>query len=431
MRLRASAAILALLILLIGGAGYYFSAVNPITSHISQGLELKGGIHIVLQAKDPNATSQQVKDAMKIIEYRVNKLGVSNPVVQFESPNRIVVDVAGVQDIGQAEKVIGTTAKLQFAALKYKADGTPETDPTTGGYMIDPNKIYLEGKDLKKASVYSGQSGDFGVTLQLNDVGAQKFADATKANVGKPIAIVLDGKIFSAPVVQSVIVNGTASITGNYDAKSAQQLADVLNGGALPVDLVQKEAKSVSATLGSDSFQRSLKAGAIGLGGIALFMLLRYRGAGLLATIALMLYLMINLGVLIGIGQVFDLADIAAVILSLGIAVDANVITFERVKEEIKAGRTLRSGMEAGFKRAFSTVFDANVTTIIASLLLYWMGRGGVKGFGLTLAIGVAISMFTAITVSRWFLRLAADGGLSSDFLFGVKVQTTKKEVTR
>lgn len=430
MRLRASAAVLAVLILLVGLGGYYFSALNPITKHITQGLELQGGIHMVLQAKDPAATPAQVQAAMKVIDVRVNGMGVSNAVVQFQQPNRISVDLAGVKDLAAAEQQIGQTAKLQFAALQYDAKGVPVQD-ASGNYTIDPTKIYLDGTDLQKASVAPYGDGSFEVLLQLNSAGAQKFANATKAELGKQLAIVLDGKVYSAPRVQTVIANGQASITGGYTAQGAQALANVLNGGALPVDLVQIEAKVVGATLGAKAFHDSVKAGVIGLTAVALFMLLRYRGAGLLADTALVLYLFITLWVLISIGQVFGLADIAGLILSIGMAVDANVIIFERVKEEIRNGRTLRSGIDHGFKRAFWTVFDANVTTIISALLLYWMGSGSVKGFGLTLAIGVALSMITAIWVTRLLLKLAVDGGLSARFLFGEQVQSTKKEVTR
>ncbi|BDG59271.1 protein translocase subunit SecD [Caldinitratiruptor microaerophilus] len=415
MRVRSAAALLALL-LLIGGAGYYFLRVKPLYNLMKQGLDIKGGVRLVLEGVDtPEAkvTRDAMQRAMDVIEYRVNKLGVSEPNIQLEGDRRIIVELADVPNVEQARQVIGKTALLKFV------------DP-------DGNTV-LTGKDLVKAQVIQTGQGrtEFGVSLELSPEGTKKFADATTKFVGRQIAIYLDEDVISAPVVNEPIPSGRAQITGNFTAESAKQLADLLNGGALPVKLNIIENRTVSATLGRTALALSLRAGLIGLGLVAAYMVLFYRVPGLLADFALVLYLLLTLGVLYGIGAVLTLPGIAGIVLSLGMAVDANVLIFERVKDELRRGTGLRSAIDAGFKRAFSAILDSNVTTVVAAAVLYWLGTGPIRGFGLTLGLGVLISMFTAITFSRWLLKLAVGTGwFGPKTLFGAHGMTIQREVT-
>lgn len=392
--MRAAALLLALL-LLIGGAGYYFTAIKPIDSMMKKGLDIKGGVRLVLEGRDtPEAkvTREAMEQALKVIEFRVNKLGVSEPNIQLEGANRIIVELAGVENTEQARRDIGTTAQLKF---------------------VDPDgNVVLTGQDVADAQAFQNtQSGGFGVSLDLKGEGPKKFAEATAKHLNKQIAILLDDQVISAPVVQSVIDSGKAQITGSFTAEEAQRLANLIKGGALPVKLEIIENRAVSATLGQDSFARSVRAGAVGALLVALFMLLRYRIPGAVAVVALCVYLGLTIASIIALGAVLTLPGIAGIILSVGMAVDANVLIFERIREELRKGSGLRTGIDAGFRNAFSAVIDSNVTTILAALILYWLGTGPVKGFGLTLAIGVAISMFTAITLTRWILKLVVATG--------------------
>lgn len=387
--MRAAAALLALL-LLIGGASYYFTAVRPIDGMIKKGLDIKGGVRLVLEGRDtPEAkvTKEAMTQALKVIEFRVNKLGVSEPNIQLEGNNRIIVELADVANTEEARKTIGTTAQLKF---------------------VDPDgQVVLTGSDVADAQAFQNtQAGGFGVSLDLKGEGPKKFADATAKYLGRQIAIQLDDQVISAPVVQSVIDSGKAQITGNFTAAEAQRLANLIKGGALPVRLEIIENRTVSATLGTDSFQKSVKAGLIGALLVGLFMLLRYRIPGFIAVIALVVYMWLTIATIVALSAVLTLPGIAGIILSVGMAVDANVLIFERIREELRKGAGLRTGVDGGFRHAYSAVIDSNVTTILAALILYWLGSGPVKGFGLTLGIGVAISMFTAITLTRWLIKL-------------------------
>lgn len=391
------------LLLLIGGASYYFGIQSPIHQDIKKGLDIKGGVRLVLQGEStPEApvTRERMERALEIIRYRVDTMGVSEPVIQLEGSDRIIVELADVTDTAEAAKLIGKTAFLTFLS----PDG----------------EVVVTGEDLDRAAVTDDGYGGYAVSLQLKGAGIDKFTEATRTYLGQPIAIVIDDQIYSAPVVQNVIANGRAQITGNFSLQEAKQLSDILNGGALPVQLEIIENRSISATLGEESFARSVRAGLIGLALVAAFMVLFYRVPGFLAVFALLVYVLLTFSVLLSLNAVLTLPGLAGIILSLGMAVDANVVIFERIREEVRNGKSLRGALQTGFKRAFTAVVDANITTIIAAVVLYYLGTGPIKGFGLTLGIGVAMSLFTAVTFTRWLLILAVrTGWFGAPLLFG------------
>lgn len=368
----------------------------PVTKHVRLGLDLKGGVHVVLQAVDtPEAkvTPEAMKRVIGILEERINRFGVTEPVIQQQGSRRVIVEIAGVKD---PEEVVGTLIKTAY--LEFKTEG---------------GEVIVTGRDLKEArESLDPQSNQPEVNLTFNPVGAKKFAEATTENVGRKIAIYLDGKMIQEPTVQEPITNGRARITGYSTLEEAHRIAVLLQSGALPVKLEVLEKRTVGPTLGADSLDKSLKAGAIGLLAILLFMILYYRVPGLVANFSLVIYALLVLFIFIAFGVTMTLPGIAGYILGLAVAVDANIIIFERLKEELRSGKTLRTGIDDGFKRAFVAIFDANLTTVLAALVLYYFGTGPIKGFAVTLAIGVAVSMFTAITMTRWLLHLVAGTGL-------------------
>jgi preprotein translocase subunit SecD len=410
--MRRAVAWLTILVVALAGLGFYFGMpvkngekTQPrILNYLKLGLDLKGGVYQVLEGVDSElgpVTPDSIQQAKAVIENRINKLGVSEPVVQVDGKNRIIVQLADVKDTEQAKAIIGKTAALSF---------------------VDPEgKVVLDGKDVEKATAASS-NGQYVVLLKLKGEGPKKFEEATTKFVGKQIAIKLDEEVISAPVVQGAIPAGNdATITGNFDAKSAKNLADLINGGALPIKLEVKESRVVSATLGSDSLARSAIAGAIGLGFVLVFMVVLYRLPGLMADLALLIYAVLTVGFLIAINAVMTLPGFAGLLLSIGMAVDGNVLINERIKEELQAGKGLRSSIDTGFHRAVWTVVDSQVTTLIAGIILWYFGTGPVKGFALTLSVGTVLSMFTSITVSRWLINLLADTGRFGRELFGVK----------
>lgn len=368
----------------------------PFTNLIKQGLDLKGGVHVVLEAKDtPEApvTPERVQQAMAIIENRVNARGVAEPIIQLQGSRRIIVELAGEKDPDEAVRTLIKTAYLEFKT----EDGT----------------TVLTGRQLKNAvEAKDPQSGRVVVNLEFEPDGAKIFADVTAANVGKRIAILLDKQVIQAPVVQGPIPNGRAEITGYESLEEAHNIAILLRSGALPVKVDVMEKRTVGPTLGADSLSRSIKAGIAGLIAILVFMMLYYRIPGLIANLALIIYALIVLMIFAALHVTMTLPGIAGFLLSLGIAVDANVIIFERLKEELWTGKSLRSAIDAGFKRAFVAIFDSNVTTLIAAAVLYYFGTGLIKGFAVTLSIGILASMFTAITMTRWLLHLVAGSNL-------------------
>ncbi|MCL4397700.1 protein translocase subunit SecD [Patescibacteria group bacterium] len=380
---------------------------------IKEGLDLAGGTQLTLQADMSNinpSDRQTALDSLKsIIERRVNLYGISEPVVQTSKVNndyRIVVELAGVTDVQQALDLIGKTAELTFReeAATDSANVATEAAQIYGPYQVLTN---LTGKDLQKATPgFDQQTGEPDVQLAFNDQGTQKFAQITKENIGKRVAIFLDNQLLLAPTVQSVIPNGQAVITGQFTAQQAKEIAIELNSGALPAPVRVVEQRSIGATLGQDSIHKSLIAGLVGLSIVALFMIANYGKLGLFADLALVIYSLTVMAIFKLIPVTLTLAGIAGFILSIGMAVDANILIFERMKEEIRWGRNRLAAMELGFTRAFPSIRDSNMSSLITCAILYWFGTGAVRGFAVTLAIGITVSLFTAVTVTRTLLRL-------------------------
>jgi preprotein translocase subunit SecD len=380
---------------------------------VHEGLDLQGGTHLVYQLDTSKIESKDIATAsqsvVNVIDRRINALGVSEPVIQpakIGDKQTVIVELPGVSDVNEAINLIGKTAQLKFNEQK---DTTIEAGTTiSGGTTIGGWKdTDLTGANLKRAEVQFDQNtGEPQVSIQFDADGTKKFADLTKKNLQKPLAIFLDDDLITNPTVQTEITDGQAVINGNFDIKSAKELALQLNAGAMPVPISLIEQRNIGATLGSESVQRSLVAGLIGLLLIAIFMIVYYRLPGLMATLALIVYALVTLALFKLIPVTLTLAGIAGFILSIGMAVDANILIFERTKEELARGKTIGLSLEEGFKRAWSSIRDSNFSSLITCLILYFSTTGLVRGFAITLAIGILVSLFTAITVSRTFLRL-------------------------
>lgn len=382
-------------------AGY---KIIPIKESIKLGLDLRGGVSVLLEAKPKpgeKVTDEKMTGAENVIRSRIDQLGVTEPVIVRQGDTRILVELPGVEDSQRALEIIGKTASLQFVG--------PD------------NEVILTGDNVKDAKAVYGQQNEPMVSLKFDSEGAKKFAKATEKYLKQPIAIVLDEQLISAPTVEDVITNGEAVITNIQSIENAAELAALIRAGALPVDLEQRQVMTVGPTLGADSLNKSLKAGLIGVVLVFLFMLFYYRIPGLVADFSLLVYIMLVLTIFSAIGATLTLPGIAGFILSIGMAVDANVLIFERMKEELRNGKTLRAAVDAGFHRALTTIIDSNITTIIAAIVLLYFGTGPIKGFAVTLIIGIVVSMFTAITVTRVILiNLVNTRLFTNKKLFGV-----------
>ena len=362
--------------------------ISPLALSIKQGLDLQGGTHVVLEAVDtPEAKvdDDTVQRVVKIIERRINELGLTEPIIQRQGDRRIIVELPGVKDPEKAIELLGKTALLEF--------------------QDESGITVLTGKDLKDARAQIDQGKRNLVAIEFTDQGGKAFAELTSKNVGKHIAILLDKQILTNPTVEEPITGGKAVITGNRTIEEAERVAILLRSGSLPVKVDMIETRTVGPTLGEDSKAKSMNAFAMGLSAILLFMLLYYRMSGFVANVALLLYVLLTLSTMKMLNATLTLPGIAGIILSIGMAVDANVLIFERFKEELRNGKTLRSAMDTGFTKAFDTILDGNLTTMFAAIVLFFLGTGPIKGFAITLIIGNIISMFTAVTVTRFMLR--------------------------
>lgn len=384
--------------------------------HANLGLDLQGGVLVRLEA--PEGTSNEdMLGAISVINNRINGLGVAEPDVRLEGDNRIAVELPGVEDPEEAVRTIGSTAKMQFI-------------------RVDTGEVVVDGSHLKDAQAKANDqatdaSKRFEVDIAFDDEGAEAFKNATEdlcskyseGDQNRAIAIVLDGQIISAPSILEPITNGKASISGGFSTyEDASNLAIQLNSGALPVDLEIVEQNTVGAQLGPDAIAKSLQAAMIGCILLALFLLVIYRGPGLIAVISLVLYAVLLAGALILIRSTITLQVIAAFLLSIGMAVDANVLIYERIREELRVGKTVRVATDSGFKKAFVTILDSNVTTLIATFVLMLLGTGSIRGFAVTLAIGIILSLFTAISFTRFILRNLVKGGvIKTPKFYGIK----------
>ncbi|SCJ99294.1 preprotein translocase subunit SecD [uncultured Clostridium sp.] len=374
---------------------------------ITKGLDLQGGVSVLMEITDENLSSEDLEKNLEktkqLLDLRVNKLGVAETTVTAEGDRRIRIDIPGQFDSKEIVDSLQKTGNLTFK----DSEG---------------NEV-LNGKDVEEASVMTDNTtGKPVVTLKLNEEGKQKFAEATEKNLNKTISIYMDEDLISSPVVESVISGGEAIITGSKTIDEAKNLAGLINSGALPVTLKVASIESVGAQLGAEAMPNAMKAGAVGILLIFLFMIFNYRMLGVIASITLTLYTMLVLIVFVEANVTLTLPGIAGFLLTIGMAVDANVLIFERIKEEMAKGVSAKSAVKSGFHNALSSIVDSNVTTVIAALVLYFMGTGPVKGFAVTLMIGIALSMFTAIFITRKLTEWAINMGmLSKPWHFKVK----------
>lgn len=447
---------------------------NPKKFETRLGLDLVGGVQALLEADLPAGTAidaDAMRNATAIVENRVNGLGVNEAVVQQAGDRRIVVELPGETDPEKALAVLKQTGLLEFvdfsqlsqqeiqllmnAQVPIKTDyrlasegspeapeaPTPETPSiattetvTSTEEVTDPiasleNTVFptiMTGAELKTANVTTNQANQYEISFELTDKGAQIFADFTKAHVNDVLAIVLDKQIISAPVIQSAIPDGKGVIQGNFTQESANALAVQLRYGSLPIPLSVVETRTVGPTLGQDSLRKSLLAGLVGFIIVVLFMTIYYRLPGAFAILAVFIYALITFAIFRGIPVTLTLAGIAGFLLSTGSALDANILIFERIKEELRAGKNLNASLELAFKRARPAIIDSNVATLITCSILFWFGStfGAtiVKGFSITLAIGVCVSLFTALVVTRTIMTLALSNFKSTDYAkwFGI-----------
>ncbi|MCJ7855320.1 protein translocase subunit SecD [Lachnospiraceae bacterium NSJ-143] len=380
--------------------------------NIKRGLDLSGGVTIVYQADKENVTDDEMRMATTLIQSRLDRKNWTEAEVARQGSNRIRVEIPGVEDAESAIDELGKTAQLQFVDEE-------------GNVLLDGSMI----EDAKKevGSVDKNTAAQPYVSLKFNAEGTQAFADATKNNMGKRLLIVMDNDVISAPTVNSVIDTGEAMITGSFTGESAQELADLIKEGAMPFNLTVMEMNNIGARLGANAIQTSLKSAIVGVALVLLFMLLVYRVGGLAADWALGIYMGLEIAVLSLFGVTLTLPGIAGVILSVGMAVDANVIIFERLKEEIASGKSMRSAVKGSFSRALPAILDGNVTTLIAAAVLYFMGTGTIKGFAVTLMIGIVLSMFTAVVITRLIIMGIIGLGITKPSYFAVKKVKTNQ----
>ncbi|OON97808.1 MAG: protein-export membrane protein SecD [Epulopiscium sp. Nele67-Bin005] len=413
--MRKNIGVLLLVILAIIGA--CFVAYNGLGDeqllsyhNIKLGLDLQGGVNIVYEAGIDSPSIDEMNAAVQMIQVRLDKENYTEAEVAVEGTNRIRVNIPGVSDPQEAIENIGASAILTFED--------------------EEGNVVLEGKNIAKASPQIIESNFGGqeaaVAIELDKEGTDLFATATKENLGKAIVIKLDDIIISAPIVNAEIRDGKSVISGNFTTDSAKQLAERIEAGALPFALIPISSTSVGAKLGMDAFNSSLQAGTIGFGIVMIFMIMMYKLSGLVADIALILYVALIIICLSWIRSTITLPGIAGIILSIGMAVDANIIIFTRIKEELKRGRSVKSAIDAGFNKAFTGIIDGNITTLIASVVLYVLGSGIIKSFATTLGIGIILSMFTALVVTKLLLGLFFEVGANKPQFYGYKETEVK-----
>lgn len=394
------------------------SDVVSIIRELSPDLEIakNGGIISVSYSDSfiKSARLSLLEQSIEIVRRRVDETGTREPDIQRQGENRILLQVPGLQDPEHLKNMLGKTAKLTFHLLNNSAmSGNNVVAPPGSTRMMSDkgnevfivrNQVMLSGDLLSDASAGFNNSGQPVVNLRFNNLGAKKFGDITKANIGKPFAIVLDGKVLTAPVIRSAILGGSAEISGSFTTKEASDLALLLRAGALPAPLTVVEERTVGPSLGADSVEAGKKAMIIGTLLVMVVMVIVYKLFGLFANLALIINLLIITAVMSTLGATLTMPGIAGIVLTVGMAVDANVLIFERIREEMRIGRTVISAIDSGFQHAFSTILDAQITTLLAALFLYNFGSGSIKGFAVTLAIGIIASLFSAILVSKMLI---------------------------
>lgn len=426
----------------------------PIKGKIRLGLDLRGGVHIILQARETPGnpvTSDSVDRLLEVLRTRIDQYGIAEPVIQRQGEDRVAIDLPGVEDPESALELIGRTAVLEFRQVLGASPSVPpapvrsnydndeqfkraeynwetakkrvdeyiasveaqvESDPNMmvakgreeGAYLL--GKSYVTGKDLTGAGTTFDQFGKAAVSLRFSSEGGKLFEEATGANIDKQIAIVLDGVVISAPVVQQRIAGGEAQITGRFSTAEANRLAIMLRAGALPVSVEILENRSVGPTLGADSVRDGVRSGLIGAGLVIFFMLIYYGMLGLAANLALCVAMLLVIATLILLKSTLTLPGMGGIILTIGMAVDGNILIYERMKEEFRSGRTMLAALDAGFRKALVVILDSNITTLIAAAVLFYFGSGPIRGFAVTLSVGVIASVFCNVVVTRTILGI-------------------------
>lgn len=403
------------------------------------GLDLQGGLHLILQAKPTNnqpLTQDAVLGSLEIIRNRIDALGLTEPVIRQKGSSQISLELPGIKDPEMAKALIGKTAQLEFIKAEWVPDGIQNLPKEKQKILIGENavlstlieknaegnvirqkpivlkEIVLTGADLKSASAGADQFNNPVVNIEFNTQGSKKFYSVTSTHINKPLAIKLDDTLISAPNIREAIVGGHAQISGSFTPAEVKNLVIQLQAGALPIPVEIISEKIVGPTLGKDSITKSQKAFAIGVFLIFVYMFFFYRLAGLLSIAALFVYILVTAALFKLFGITLTLTGIAGFILTIGMAVDANIIIFERIKEEIAENASQVKAIETGFNKAYVTILDSNITTLISAVILFWLGTGSIKGFAIALSIGIIISMFSAITVTKHLLLLAANKNL-------------------
>lgn len=383
------------------GQGHMIKYMKPWGEALSLGLDLRGGVYTVYQAEDDGEGEFDVKlnATISVLAGRLTRQGFTEATVTKQGSDRIRIEIPDVKDPNEILNIIGKPAQLNF--------------------KDSSGNIVMDGKHIKIAQASQDQNGSPCVSFELDEEGTKLFAQATAANIGKSISIELDGEVVSAPTVQSVIAGGQGQITASgMTVDGAKELAMLIQSGALPLNISQIEVSAISATLGVEALDRALQAGIIGVILVMLFMIVRYRLCGLAASIALSGYILLVIFLLAISGAQLTLPGVAGIVLGIGMAVDANVVIFERMREEIRIGRTLASSVKKGFSNALSAIIDSNITTLIAAVVLYLFGTGSIKGFALTLGIGIVASMISAVLLTHKLLDIMVDLGGKNEKLY-------------
>lgn len=403
---------LAVIVLLCVLCWFSFS---PIKQKVKLGLDLQGGLRALIELQPnqqyPKITTDIQDEELTVLQTRLGGLGVSELTFQKVGTDRINVEMPGLKDPEQALKLMSEAGLLEMRPLTAQQVARAQNDKKFDAYKASGPPV-ITGSDMSHATAATNQVGEPVVEFTLNSAGAKKFYDWTKAHIGQPLPIFLDGKLIEAPTIEGAI-GANGEIHGGFTTDSSIRLADELNAGALKVQTRMIEIENVGPTLGRIDLGKSLVASLFGLGIVLLFMLAVYRVPGFLADLALAVYCFMMLAYVTTFGVVLTLPGIAGFVLSIGMAVDANVLIFERLKEELWAGRTTRAAVGVGFRRAFWTVFDSHVTTIVGAMVLYWLGTGTVKGFALTLLVGTVFSLLTAVYITRSFVDVVVDRDLA------------------
>lgn len=397
--------IIGLILIVAALSALMIFTTNQVLKNITLGLDLQGGFEVLYQVsanEGQSITKESLKDTVSAIERRINVIGVSEPEISIEGTDRIRVKLAGVKDQDSARELLGKPAKLTFRNMN--------------------NEVLMDGNDLVPggAKIDLDQIGRPIVSLELKN--AEKFKQITTEYIQQPIGIFLDEELITNPTVESVISSGVAIITGQESTEEAQGLADLLNAGALPLNLTEMQSQSVGASLGMKALELSIKAGLIGSALVLLFMVFYYRIPGIIASFSLTVYIYLILVLFWQLHVTLTLPGIAALVLGIGMAVDANIITYERIKEEMRSGKSILSSVRAGSRNSLATILDANITTIIAAIVLFIFGSGSIQGFAVSLIVSIIVSMFTAVFGSRFLLDMFIKSNwVNKPWVFGVK----------